>query len=347
MSVCMPRVLFCAMKASSLTTRESRLAWVLATVGGLVLFVYFVERVGIEEIAASVRRVGWAFLLVLLLSGLRFLARSTAWLLCVPSGHNLTLRHIFPAVLAGDAVGNLTPLSVLVGEPVKALYLRHRIGLSRIVPALAVENLFYTLSTVIIIAVGASAVLILINPPRSAWPGIGVPAVTLILLVTAVHFIIWTHTPLLSASLRWLARRGLAEEFLLHVSEKVRNIEEQIQRDYPRDWKNIFLVASLEFLFHALAILEVRLILGLIADRPPTLVELFAFEAANRLITIVFRFVPLRIGVDEAGTAMVANLLAFGSTTGVTMAIVRKGRMLFWVAIGIIAFTRRGLSWSK
>ena len=145
------------MKASSLTTRESRLAWILATVGGLVLFIYFVERVGIEEIATSVRRVGWAFLLVLLLSGLRFLARSAAWLLCVPSGHNLTLRHIFPAVLAGDAVGNLTPLSVLVGEPVKALYLRHRIGLSRIVPALAVENLFYTLSTVIIIAVGCAS----------------------------------------------------------------------------------------------------------------------------------------------------------------------------------------------
>jgi len=335
------------MKTSSLTIRESRLTWVLATVGGIVLFVYFVERVGIEEIATSVRRVGWVFLLVLLLSGLRFLARSAAWLRCIPSGHNLTLRHIFPAVLAGDAVGNLTPLSVLVGEPVKALYLRHRIGLSRIVPALAVENIFYTLSTVIMIAVGGSALLILINPPRIEWLGIGIPTVTLILLVATVHWIIWTHTPVLSASLRWLACHGFAQDFLLRVSEKARDIEEKVQRDYPREWKKIFLVAFLEFLFHALAILEVRLVLGLIADRPPTLVELFAFEAANRFINVVFRFVPMRIGVDEAGTAMVASLLAFGSTTGVTMAIVRKGRMLFWVSVGLISFARRGLSWSK
>ena len=64
-----------------------------------------------------------------------------------------------------DAVGNLTPLSVALGEPVKALYLSARAPLSRTMPALAVETLFYTLSIVIVVAAGGVTLFILVQPP--------------------------------------------------------------------------------------------------------------------------------------------------------------------------------------
>ena len=60
--------------------------------------------------------------------------------------HRLRLRDTLQAVIAGDAVGNLTPLSLIAGEPAKALMLRHREPVGRTLPALVVENLFYTLS---------------------------------------------------------------------------------------------------------------------------------------------------------------------------------------------------------
>jgi hypothetical protein len=59
---------------------------------------------------------------------------------------------------------------------------------------------------------------------------------------------------------------------------------------------------------------------------------------------VAFKFIPMRIGVDEAGTAFVSDLLAFGTTAGVTMAIARKGRMLVWTGVGVAALMRRGLS---
>ena len=43
---------------------------------------------------------------------------------------------------------------------------------------------------------------------------------------------------------------------------------------------------------------------------------------------------PLRLGVDEAGTAVFTQVLGLGSQTGVTLAIVRKARMLFWAGAG-------------
>src|SRR5919112_349702 len=62
------------------------------------------------------------------------------------------------------------------------------------------------------------------------------------------------------------------------------------------------------------------------------------------IIAVVFKFVPLRAGIDELGTGQLARVLAFGVTAGVTLAIVRKARMIFWMAAGVALLLGRGLS---
>ena len=81
-----------------------------ATGGGLVLFWYALRQAGVGDVAAGIRNLGWAFGLVLLLSGLRFTVRSLAWIRCMPAGHGLRLRDVLPAFIGGDAVGNLGPV---------------------------------------------------------------------------------------------------------------------------------------------------------------------------------------------------------------------------------------------
>ena len=58
---------------------------------------------------------------------------------------------------------------------------------------------------------------------------------------------------------------------------------------------------------------------------------------------MVFKFVPLRLGVDEAGTAVFTQVHGPGSQTGVTLAIVEEARMLFWAGAGAILLVREGL----
>jgi hypothetical protein len=70
----------------------------------------------------------------------------------------------------------------------------------------------------------------------------------------------------------------------------------------------------------------------------------FVLETANRIVNVVFRFVPLRVGVDEAGSAIIARVLGLGTTVGVTLAVVRKARVLCWSAVGIVLMLRRGLT---
>jgi hypothetical protein len=64
------------------------------------------------------------------------------------------------------------------------------------------------------------------------------------------------------------------------------------------------------------------------------------FESLNRVITAAFKFVPLRVGVDEAASGGFAALVGVNPVAGVAPALVRKVRSLFWMGIGLalIAF---------
>ena len=77
----------------------------------------------------------------------------------------LSLRDAFAAVICGDAIGNLTPLGPLVGEPAKAAFVRGRVALAPALTALAIENVLYTLSAAAMIAAGMVALLVRFQLP--------------------------------------------------------------------------------------------------------------------------------------------------------------------------------------
>ena len=68
-----------------------------------------------------------------------------------------------------------------------------------------------------------------------------------------------------------------------------------------------------------------------------TLVTALIFETLNRVVTIAFKFVPFRVGVDEALNGALAPLLTVDPVSGVALAVVRKVRSLFWAGVGLIA----------
>ena len=88
--------------------------------------------------------------------------------------------------------------------------------------------------------------------------------------------------------------------------------------------------------FHALAVLEAYLTLRwLLGDDSPTGTQALVFETLNRVTTVVFKFVPFRVGVDEAVSGGLAPLLGVDAATGVSLAVIRKVRMLVWTGVGL------------
>jgi hypothetical protein len=93
---------------------------------------------------------------------------------------------------------------------------------------------------------------------------------------------------------------------------------------------------ALDTAFHALAVLEVFLTLRwLLGDQSPTMAQAIVFEALNRTVTVAFKFVPFRIGVDEALAGAAAPMLAVNPAAAVALAVVRKVRNLAWSGVGL------------
>ena len=128
---------------------------------GILLFAYFVRKAGVSEIMLGIRRLGFGFLLILAISSLRQMARSLAWTRCFEAPYSLRFRDAFGARVMGDALGNIVPLaSVAVSEPSKAAFVTDRVPLMASLAALALENIFYSLSVVLLIFSGTAALLL-------------------------------------------------------------------------------------------------------------------------------------------------------------------------------------------
>ncbi|HSE23073.1 MAG TPA: lysylphosphatidylglycerol synthase domain-containing protein, partial [Pyrinomonadaceae bacterium] len=128
---------------------------------GLALFAYFVSRVGVSEVLDGIRRLGVGFVLVLGISSIRHIVRSVAWTRCVEMPYSLRFRDALAARLMGDALGNIIPLaSVAVSEPSKAVFVRHKLPLMIGLSALAIENIFYSLSVAFFMFCGTATLLL-------------------------------------------------------------------------------------------------------------------------------------------------------------------------------------------
>ena len=313
---------------------------------GVLLFAYTVRQTGTAPILEGIRRVGLGFAVIVTLAGLRFLARAWAWTLCDDEeGAGLRLRDTFPALVTGDALGNLTPLGLIVSEPAKAALVRHRVSLMSALSGIAIENIFYTLTVAIVIAAGTVALLFEFDVPQALRHASLAALAAVVAMVAVGGLIVALQIKLVSGTIAWLDRRNLGPVSLRARLEKLRALEDRIYGFHLRHPARALPILLLECAFHVLGVVEVWVTLVLLLGAAaPGLLTTFILEAVNRTITVVFKFVPLRIGVDEAGTELLTRTLGLGSGIGVTMAIVRKVRMLFWTAIGVAFLVRRGLA---
>ncbi len=329
--------------SASRSARHLRPAGFVAGLVGLALFVWAIRDAGLQHVLGGLRRVGWGFLLVLLVSSVRPLVRTIAWRLCLESPDRLPLGDAFTASVTGTALGDLTPLGLLLSEPAKAMLVRNRLDLVTSFSALTVENLFYSGTVLLMILAGTAALLVSFSVP----PVVRLVSLLLVAVALAAALFAWwvlqQRRRVVSGTMTWLCDRHVGQRFLLERVGHVRELEDQVFSFSTRHEGRLLPVWLLEASFHVSAVLEGWIVLALLGLHP-TLLMVFVLEYVDRVIVIVFKFVPLRLGVDEVGTGLATDMLGLGTAPGVALAIVRKARVLFWTALGIVFLMRRGLS---
>lgn len=318
----------------------------LTTAAGIALFAWIVWAAGPRQIWDGVRQVGWGLVAITAIAGARFGARAVAWMWCLEPPHTLRFTDAFTAVVSGDALGNATPLGPLVGEPAKVAFVRKRVPVDAAFTALAIENVFYTLSVAAVIAAGTLALLLrggLAADVRLRLAG-EIAIVTVLAGYVAVAWALWRRPALLSRAAGAAGRLWNSPQ-LRERLDRIRRLEEDIYTFAARRRQAVAPLVATELLFHALGVLEVHATLWLLLGTPPPLVTSFILETTNRLVTVLFKFIPLQQpGVNEGSTVLVAQMLGYTTQTAVTLAVIRRARMLFWQMAGTALLVRHGLT---
>ena len=313
------------------TTRRTIVNVVLALVGA-VLLVLTVQRVGIADVRSSLAHIGWWYVAIVALGGLRFAARARAWQVCA-GAVRLPFTRAFSAILSADALGNLTPFGMLASEPSKVYFINDRVPTVEAVSSVAAENAFYITTVLLMIGVGALTFFRVADVPPALKVGAQIVVALVMLGGLAGLWIIRLQPAILSQVARFIARwtgRGTT------APDRLRELEVHFYAVLTWPWSRIAHVGLWEAAFHVAAVAEVFLVLRLLPmGQDVTLLQAFVLETAGRLIVVAFKFVPYRLGVDEAGSAMIARALSLDPTLGVALALVRRLRVLFWNALGL------------
>jgi hypothetical protein len=303
---------------------------------GVALLVFTIQRVGWSVVVASITSVGWWFLLVVVLGAARMACRSRAWMVCAGDAQ-LRFKDAFGAIIAADALGNLTPLGLLASEPTKILLTRSRVSTVTAVASVTIENAFYTASVLAVLLGGtwfffqrAGAPPALEQIAEVIVVGIVIAAVAGLWAARSQPAILSRFAPLVS---RLAGRSAVPADAIREVEARIYGV---LEWPVPR----LAHVAMWETIFHIFAVAEVYVVLRSLPGAEPTLVDAFLLESAGRFVTVAFKFIPYRLGIDEAGSGAVAQVIGIGPAAGVTLALVRRLRILVLNAFGLIRLAR-------
>jgi hypothetical protein len=321
---------------------------IVLTIAGLALFGYFIYAVGFYEIYDGISRFGVAgFAVILTLYFFRICARAYTWKLSVFEPYYLKLRDTIPAVMNGEALSATITLCIHVIDTSKAIAVRKRIPLVAGLSSVATENLFYSLVTGLFLVAGALVLLRGFAIDESVAVTINILLVVLIVLIILGIVMVIRQWHFASETMEWLYQHGILRRLLENGRLDVRLFENLIYgfyRQYPGRFLPICLLLTV---YHSLGIAEVWYILSKLSDSYPSLLNAFLLESASRLIMVLFKLIPFMIGVDEAGAQFVGQTVGLAAGVGVTIAIIRKGRILFWTAVGMALIVKRGLTFKE
>jgi len=320
----------------------------LLTIGGVGLFAYFIYSVGPRQIYDGVLNVGILGISVILaIHFIKICVRAIAWKLCVHGSYSLSLKDTIPAVVIGEAMSSTIPLGILISGTAKAIAVRSRIPLVAGLSSVATENLFYSLATSVFLIVGGTVLLRGFALDESIVWTIDVLIVVVTVLILFAFLVVIRQWHFASATCNWLYEKGIFHSALENGRHHVRRFEDLVYGFYRAFPKRFVPICLLEATYHVVGVTEVWFILHRLTGAFPDVISAFLLESVSRMVTVFFKLIPFVIGVDEAGSQFISETLGLAAGIGVTVAIVRKGRIIFWTAMGWLLIIKRELSFRE
>jgi len=301
---------------------------------GLGLLGYLVFRTGFGVVWKQIQTVGWGLVLVIILGGFAQFIKTCAWrqtFACDTRG--LSWSRSFGVQLISDAAGQLGLPGKLLGEGLRVSLLGSAVPLPSGISAAAIDGGLHTLTAAVVTVLGIIATLLLAHLP--GWWRIDAMllAAVLVAVVTLAAVGVASRWPLMGNAARVIGRLPILHNWLSAKQPIIDSAEHNLLVFYREKPAAFRASLMLNFLWHMLAVLEVYLILRFMGAHISGL-SAFVVEGLTKVINLVGVFNPGNLGTYEGGNMLIAKFLGVPGTAGLTLALCRRARIIFWAGVG-------------
>jgi len=310
-----------------------------AVVLGLGLLASLVLRTGPEIIWNQVHKVGFGLVVIILLGGLAYFIRTWVWRLTFACDITaLSWSRSFGTCLASEALGQLGVGGKAVGEGIRIALLRPVVPLANAISSVAIDGALHLVTSTIVMLSGIIATLFLASLSGN-WRVFGLvfaAALTALLILAVVAY--GNGWELMGNAARAIGRVPRFHTWITGKLPVIDSSEDKLLNFFRTTPAAFCAALFLSFLWQALAMLEIYVILRFMGTNI-TVFGAFLMEGLTKLINLVGALSPGNIGTYEGGNMLITKIFGVSGTVGLTLALCRRTRVLFWALVGAICLT--------
>jgi len=307
---------------------------------GLILVGWFIVNSNLSNIYFQLRAININFIFLLMVTLFAYFLVSTAWYLSFNDrpGH-INLWDMFIIRLIGESLAQINPTNVIAGEALKAVLMKRKgVPLKKGVASITISRFLIVLSSVTLIFLGAVFLIDALNLSGNR----------MIIMFITITFVLFAIIALLKTGKGVL----FLPIFLLHMLEKrikqPKKITQTIAHmveidreliDFYRYKKSNFIFAYILSLLSWIAGAGEFYLILYFLGLEQSFISCIIIEIGVMVFKAMGAFVPGQIGVEEFATKKMLEVTGVaGSEVWITVAILRRTRQIFWIAVGFIAF---------
>ena len=245
--------------------------------------------------------------------------------------------------LISDGMGQFGVPGKVLGEAMRVSTVGRKVPVPNVLSAGAIDGGLHTFSALVVTVLGISATLML-GPVSVKWRVyaallIAVLVSTVVLAAVAVG----KRWQLVGRATRAIGRLPRLHSWVSDKQPIIDSAENNLLSFHDEAPGAFWATLIFNVLWHMLAVLEVYIVLRFMGAGF-TLGSAFIVEGLTKVINLVGALNPGNFGTYEAGSMLIAKMFGVTSTTGLTLALCRRVRTIFWAGMGGLCMVvmRRG-----
>jgi uncharacterized protein (TIRG00374 family) len=308
---------------------------IIGVIIGALIVAFLIHEVGWINIRHSLGMLGWGYGIVLVYPISWILLNTAGWRMALHAQYaRIRLFKLAQIRLAGETFNSLLPSGYIGGEPLKAKLLSRWIPMHESASSVLIAKAAQSVGLVLFVGLG-----LIFGGNKKQYSILHHPATLLSLILLTAG--IATFTVLLTRRSfsrfgRWL-HRLTGHPWLQKQEGKLIALDDSIGAFY-REGKSRFLGSVFWHIAGWVAgALEVAVIFFLIGHRIHWR-EAWFIGAMAQLASVIGLFAPGGVGMYEGGHYLAASMLGLSPVLGLSVALIRRVREIFWNGVGLWLF---------